>query len=117
MTEIFDALSVAGDPVTEEDRVVHLLASFPDSYSMLVCHALSAGTPSDSWIVDSRATCHMCNNVVLFVELRSFKEPLQVTLDDGHALQATGRGNVVVEMKLPDGVTKTCKVVRTSPIL
>lgn len=36
MTEIFDGLSVVGDPVTEEDRVVHLLASLPDSYSMLV---------------------------------------------------------------------------------
>ena len=36
MTEIFDALSVIGDPVSEEDRVVQLLASLPESYSMLV---------------------------------------------------------------------------------
>ena len=36
MTEVFDALSVVGDPVPEEDRVVHLLASLPESYSMLV---------------------------------------------------------------------------------
>ena len=36
MTEIFDGLSVAGDAVSEEDRVVHLLASLPDSYNMLV---------------------------------------------------------------------------------
>ncbi len=36
VTEIFNWLSVAGDPVAEEDRVVHLLASLPDSYSMLV---------------------------------------------------------------------------------
>ena len=35
MTEIFDGLSIVGDPVTEEDRVVYLLASLsglPDSY-------------------------------------------------------------------------------------
>ena len=36
MAEVFDALSVVGDPVPEEDRVVHLLASLPESYSMLV---------------------------------------------------------------------------------
>ena len=36
MTEIFNGLSVTGDPVAEEDRAVHLLASLPDSYHMLV---------------------------------------------------------------------------------
>ena len=36
MTEVFDSLSVVGDPVSKEDRVVHLLASLPDSYGMLV---------------------------------------------------------------------------------
>ena len=36
MTKIFDSLSVIGDPVSEEDRVVHLLASLPDSYNVLV---------------------------------------------------------------------------------
>ena len=36
MTEIFDELSVIGDHISEEDRVVYLLASLPESYSMLV---------------------------------------------------------------------------------
>ena len=36
MTEIFDELSVIGDPLSEEDRVVYLLASLPESYNMLV---------------------------------------------------------------------------------
>ena len=36
MTEIFDGFSVIGDPISEEDRVVHLLAILPDSYNMLV---------------------------------------------------------------------------------
>ena len=36
MTELFDELSVVGDPVSEEDCVVYLLASLPESYSMLV---------------------------------------------------------------------------------
>ena len=36
MTELFDTLSVAEETVSEEDRVVYLLASLPESYSMLV---------------------------------------------------------------------------------
>ena len=34
--ELFDSLAVIGDSISEEDRVVHLLASLPDSYNMLV---------------------------------------------------------------------------------
>ena len=36
MSEIFKALAAIGDAVSEEDRVVHLLASLPDSYNVLV---------------------------------------------------------------------------------
>lgn len=36
LTELFDALSVAGETVSEEDRVVYLLASLPESYNVLV---------------------------------------------------------------------------------
>ena len=36
MTETFDELSVIGDSLNEEGRVVHLLASLPESYDMLV---------------------------------------------------------------------------------
>ena len=36
MTEVCDQLSAIGDPVNEEDRVVYLLASLPESYNVLV---------------------------------------------------------------------------------
>ena len=36
MTEVFETLSVIGDPITEEDRVVPLLASLPETYDMIV---------------------------------------------------------------------------------
>ena len=36
MTEVLDELSIVDEPVKEEDRAVYLLASLPDSYSMLV---------------------------------------------------------------------------------
>ena len=43
MMEIFQELAIIGDPMEEEDRVVHLLASLPKSYDMLVT-ALEAST-------------------------------------------------------------------------
>jgi hypothetical protein len=36
MVEVFEELAVIGDPVQEEDQVIHLLAGLPESYSMLV---------------------------------------------------------------------------------
>ena len=35
LTEIFDELSIIGDPLDEENQVVHLLASLPKSYVQL----------------------------------------------------------------------------------
>ena len=35
MMEIFQELSILGDPIKEEDRVVHLLASLPESFDKL----------------------------------------------------------------------------------
>lgn len=36
MTKLFEVLAVIGNPVSDEDRVVHLLASLPESFNMLV---------------------------------------------------------------------------------
>eukprot|EP00794_Sanderia_malayensis_P011651 gene11651-12850_t len=36
LTEIFDELSIIGDPVNENNQVVHLLASLPESQDMLL---------------------------------------------------------------------------------
>ena len=54
MTEIFEALAVIGDPVTEEDRVVHLLASLPDSFNMLAT-ALEASQMCPRWRMSQNA--------------------------------------------------------------
>ena len=36
MIELFNELAIAGDVIEEEDRVVYLLASLPDSFNTLV---------------------------------------------------------------------------------
>ena len=219
MAEIFDELSVIGDHMNEEDRVVYLLASLPESYSMLVtaleansevrkiefvtdkllhqerkslglvqendgsavvkqekayyskksmksfeCHhcgkegqikknyhflrnkpndakhssskvkANSASAESKyesdesvgqlaahamlvlgenmldyAWIVDSGATCHMCNNKNCFVEYDE-RETISVALSDGHSLEAIDSGKVTLKMLLPDGKVKKCRL-------
>ena len=43
MTEIFDELAVVAEPVSEEDKVVYLLAGLPESYDVLVT-ALESGS-------------------------------------------------------------------------
>ena len=207
MSEIFEGLAVIGDAVSEEDRVVHLLASLPESYNVLVTaleaqsenipkweliierllhqeskikekvttpledgrkaliagqnkglrkpftchychkpghfkkdcrkylvaqkkqasvaekkeipgsdgdafvtiHALAA-TSSGTWIVDSGATCHMCNDKNLFTDMKDLDTPQQVTLGDGSPLEGPAEGTVKLDMILPDGSTQNCKL-------
>ena len=57
MTEVFEELAVIGDPVKEEDRVVHLLASLPESYNMLVT-ALEANADVPQMAVVTECLLH-----------------------------------------------------------
>ena len=71
-------------------------------------HALSAGSIAQNhWILDSGATCHMCNNEAMFSDLQALQNPLNVTLGDGRDLHAVGRGNVVLTMNLPQDKTES----------
>ena len=213
MTELFDSLAVAGEDVSEEDRVVYLLASLPESYNVLVtaleanedvpklevvterilhqerkskekgqngdgvlitrryfktktkCHycgrmghikkfcrdfkaekerqkedkkekvhkattvttceesdsessgliarhalAVVSSNEEHAWIVDSGATCHMCHTKRMFTTHYQIEKPIDVTLGDGRTLIAIGRGKVELDMVLPNGELKSCKL-------
>ena len=43
MTEIFDELAVIVEPISDENKVVYLLAGLPESYDVLVT-ALESGS-------------------------------------------------------------------------
>lgn len=54
---------------------------------LVAAHAMSAcdkDVLASMWIVDSGATCHMCNNKELFVQY-SDKDSVSVSLGDGHS--------------------------------
>ena len=58
MSEIFEALAVISDAVSEEDRVVHLLASLTESFNMLVI-ALEAQTENvPKWALTTERLIH-----------------------------------------------------------
>ena len=50
----------------------------------------------------------MCNSASQFANLQTLTDSLTVTLGDGHTLQATGRGDVILQMKLPHAKSQEC---------
>ena len=80
-----------------------------DGDVFVTIHALAA-ISSGTWIVDSGATCHMCNDKNLFTDMRDLDTPQQVTLGDGSPLEGPAEGTVKLDMILPDGSTQNCKL-------
>ena len=76
----------------------------------MITHALRAGH-TGNWIIDSGATCHMCANREFFGDLQPLEEPVDVTLGDGRILEATERGLVSLNMKLPGRVERRCNLL------
>ena len=71
-------------------------SSDSESTGVVVQHVLSACfNGHDQWILDSGATCHMCNNTASFDDLQPLPKSLNVTLGDGRNVQAVGQGSVV----------------------
>ena len=189
MTELFSELAIVGDAIEEEDQVVYLLATLPDSFNTLVtalevseevpkmetvterllhaerkqkekasvdidkamaikskgrgkvrchyckqlghfqrncperlkgrqelspkdkgksvkvgliqCSMLKACEPTYRWIVDSGATCHICSTKEHFKIYHPLHKPFQVTLGDGHQVEAIGSGIVTLKLNVP----------------
>lgn len=52
----------------------------------------------------------MCHDEKLFIELHPLTRETNVSLGDGHKLQVTGQGTVLMSMSLPDGKTRKCRL-------
>ena len=53
---------------------------------------------ANAWILDSGATCHVCNNEKMFIEFNQLKRAQSVILGDDYRLEATGQGVVDVQL-------------------
>ena len=65
---------------------------------LITQHVLGVREPAHDWIVDSGATCLICNSKELFEDFNPLSEPQKVALGDGHILEVIGTGTV--ELKL-----------------
>ena len=80
-----------------------------ESTGLMAQHALSTESNThNQWIIDSGATCHMCNEKTSFSNYQTLDTPLNVVLGDGRNLQAIGHGDIVLKMNLPHGKMENC---------
>ena len=85
-----------------------------DTIGLVMSHVLGASEPTSHWIMDSGATCHICNSKELFEDFHPLQVPQQVTVGDGRKLEAVGTGVVPLKLKLLEG---EFKIGRLSDIL
>ena len=77
---------------------------------VVVSHALSSESDNDEkkWIIDSGATCHMCNDESMFVELQYVKDAQEIQVGDGYKVRAHGKGNIKLKVEVSEGMNKNC---------
>ncbi len=76
---------------------------------LLKSQALSVRT-TGSWIIDSGASSHMCNDEQLFMKKETLKKPLEIVLGDGHVVKSQQQGTVSLMMKLPGSESRKCNL-------
>lgn len=87
----------------------HESSSSDSDVGLVVSHVLSIGGSKSlsNWIVDSGATCHICNDISQFVSLSTLDKPMDITVGDGISLKAIKQGVVEVKVKL-QGKERKC---------
>ena len=70
----------------------------------------SANKKTAGWIIDSGATCHMCNDVNAFTGCVTLKQPQEISLGDGHIVKATGKGTVLLKIAISQNQIQKCEL-------
>jgi len=82
-----------------------------DDGTVLFASALVSGDiHSDSWIIDSGATQHMCNNVEAFREKSKLAEIIKIQVGDGRIINSEYIGSVSLKLNLPGNKVSNCKL-------
>ena len=72
--------------------------------------ALSSVFKNDNWIIDSGATCYMCNDSNVFSEYSTLKQPQEISLNDGHIVKAIGKGTVLLKIAIGKSQFQRCEL-------
>ena len=76
----------------------------------LIAEPVLATKNISNWIVDSGATCHMCNDKSLIADIKDIEGTQDITLGDGYALNATAKGTVELKKYLANGKSQKCRL-------
>ena len=105
---VFQRKTKENDKSFKANRVVEGAAS-RDKDVMFLASALSVtGDQTNSWLIDSGATSHMCNNIKMFSQFEELDVPVSVEIGDGKILKGIGTGIVNVQLELPNSIVKNC---------
>ena len=75
-----------------------------DEVTLFVSALSTSDTCNDSWVFDSGATQHMCNDKFLFSNFVNLSTSVKVEVGDGRPLTAVGEGSVSLKVNLPNKV-------------
>ena len=92
-------------------------SSISSLLTRLVLSASTSHQSTDTWIDDSGATCHICNDKQSFIQYQTLKKPQDVSVRDGYTLEAIGSGVVALTLDLLDNQMRKCKLVLYVPKL
>lgn len=68
--------------------------------------ASAASESSQSWLMDSGASRHMCNNIELFHDTAPVENPIRVRVADGNTVDCATTGSVRLTLVVGDGVVR-----------
>ena len=77
-------------------------------------HALTTNNnEKSSWIVDSRATCHMWHDIDKFINMKKLDKAEDITVGDGHSVKAFGIATVDLNERISDEKQQRCRLFET----
>ena len=94
----------------QKARMLKVALIVPGSVGLVVQHAMTSHFKKTAWIIDSGATCHMCNDKSAFIKYEELQTPLEVVLGDGYKVDAIGNGTIILTDQLPCGKCKKCNL-------
>ena len=74
---------------------------------MLISRALMTKSKKN-WLVDLRATCHICNDQSMFAEMTQLDSGEKVTLGDRSSFNVAGERTINIYTILTNGTRRAC---------